>query len=389
MPWQERSAMDEREGFVAECLTELWTMGELCAWYGISRKTGYKWLARYQAGGRGALSDTSRRPHGHPATTSVRVVRRVLATRQRFPRWSAGKLVTWLQTHYPRTAWPGRTCAYAILARSGVPRAPRRPGPKRARPHEAGATLTQPTSANQVWTTDFKGEFRLGDGRYCHPLTLRDGFSRFVLRCDALAAESYPYTRQVFERAFASFGLPECIRSDNGRPFASTGLAGLSRLSVYWMRLGIRVERIAPGHPEQNGSHEQFHRVLKHATTRPPATTRAGQQGRFDRFRREYNEQRPHDALEGAAPATVYVRSPRRWPRQLAPLDYPSYWEVRGADSSGVITFHGRALNVTRALANEDVALEEVDDGVWRVWFVATPLGHFDERQWRWIRPGT
>jgi transposase InsO family protein len=387
MPWQERCAMDQRRLFVGEYLTGLWTMTQLCEQFGISRKTGYKWLGRYDTGGRPALADQSRRPQGHPAATSDRVVQRLLETRARFPRWSMGKVVTWLRRRYPRTAWPCRTTAYDLMQRAGVARAPKRRGPPGGRPSAPGRALTDPTDANTVWTTDFKGKFLLGDATYCHPFTLRDGFSRFVLRCDGVPAESYPCTRPLFERAFAEFGLPTCIRSDNGTPFASTGLAGLSRLSVWWMQLGIRVERIAPGCPEQNGSHEQFHRVLKRDTTRPPGPTAAAQQRRFDAFRHEYNEERPHDALAGASPASLYTRSPRRLPRRLPAVDYPSYWEVRGADSSGVITFHGQPLNVTRALANQDIGLEEIDDALWRAWFLTTPLGDFDERRWRWVRP--
>jgi putative transposase len=388
MPWQERCAVDERTRFVGEYLSGLWTMTELCERFAVSRKTGYKWLQRYDTGGRSALVDQSRRPHGHPDAIPDRVVQRLLEVRHRFPRWSIGKVVTWVARRSPRTAWPCRTTAYELMTRAGVPRAPKRPGPSAGRPPAQIRELTEPLAANAVWTTDFKGKFRLGDGTYCHPLTLRDGFSRFVLRCDGVPAESYPCTRPLFERAFATFGLPDCIRSDNGTPFASNGLAGLSRLSVYWMQLGIRVERIAPGCPEQNGSHEQFHRVLKRDTTRPPARTAAGQQRRFDAFRREYNEQRPHDALGGASPVTLYTGSPRRLPRTLPPSDYPLHWEVRGADSSGVITFRGRPVNVTRALADHDIGLEEIDDALWRVWFLATPLGHFDERRWRWVRPG-
>ena len=387
MPWQERCAMDQRRVFVSEYLTGLWTMTQLCEQFAISRKTGYKWLDRYDTGGRPALADQSRRPHGHPAATSDRVVQRLLETRARFPRWSTGKVVTWLRRRYPRTAWPCRTTAYDLMQRAGVSRAPKRPGPTGGRPGAPGRALTEPTTSNSVWTTDFKGKFLLGNATYCHPFTLRDGFSRFVLRCDGVPAESYPCTRPLFERAFAAFGLPECIRSDNGTPFASTGLAGLSRLSVWWMQLGIRVERIAPGCPEQNGSHEQFHRVLKRDTTRPPGPTAPAQQRRFDAFRHEYNEERPHDALGGASPASLYTRSPRRLLRRLPVVEYPRYWEVRGADSSGVITFHGRPLNVTRALANQDLGLEEIDDALWRVWFLTTPLGHFDERRWRWVPP--
>lgn len=377
--------MDQRRLFVDEYLTGLWTITQLCEQFAISRKTGHKWVRRYAAGGRPALADQSRRPHGHPHAVSERVVQRLLEARARFPRWSIGKVLTWVARRYPGTAWPCRTTAYDLMTRAGVPRAPKRPGPPAGRPPTRLRALTAPVAANVVWTTDFKGKFRLGNGIYCHPFTLRDGFSRFVLRCDGLPAESYPCTQPLFERAFAEFGLPDCIRSDNGTPFASNGLAGLSRLSVYWMQLGIRVERIEPGCPEQNGSHEQFHRVLKRDTTRPPASTAPAQQRRFDAFRHEYNTERPHDALGGASPASLYTRSPRRLPPTLPAVEYPRYWEVRGADSSGVITFHGRPLNVTRALATQDLGLEEVDDALWRVWFLATPLGHFDERRWRWV----
>ena len=381
MPWRATCPMDERMQFIAACLLHEDAMSVLCQRFGISRKTGYKWLDRYDTGGRPALADQSRRPHGHPAATSDRVVQRLLETRARFPRWSTGKVVTWLRRRYPRTAWPCRTTAYDLMQRAGVSRAPKRPGPTGGRPGAPGRALTEPTTSNSVWTTDFKGKFLLGNATYCHPFTLRDGFSRFVLRCDGVPAESYPCTRPLFERAFAAFGLPECIRSDNGTPFASTGLAGLSRLSVWWMQLGIRVERIEPGCPEQNGSHEQFHRVLKRDTTRPPGPTAPAQQRRFDAFRHEYNEERPHDALGGASPASLYIRSPRRLPRRLPAVEYPRYWEVRGADSSGVITFHGRPLNVTRALANQDLGLEEIDDGTWSLFYGCVLLARFDERE--------
>jgi hypothetical protein len=238
-------------------------------------------------------------------------------------------------------------------------------------------TITQP---NQVWTTDFKGEFRTGDGRYCYPLTLRDGFSRFVLRCDALAGRTTAATHHRFARAFAEYGLPERIRSDNGGPFASPGLGGLSQLSVWWLRLGIVPERIAPGHPEQNGSHEQFHRVLKAHTTRPPAATAAAQQRRFRAFCHEYNHERPHEALNDDTPASHYAASSRSLPTRMPALDYPGYLEVRLVASNGCISWGGTPLFLTTALASEYVAFEEVDDGWWTIRFADIALGRFDER---------
>jgi len=238
------------------------------------------------------------------------------------------------------------------------------------------------TRANEVWTTDFKGEFRTGDRVYCYPFTLRDGFSRFVLRCDALACHTEAVTRPCFARAFAEYGLPERIRSDNGPPFGGPGLGRLSRLAVWWIRLGIVPERIDPGHPEQNGSHEQFHAVLKAATARPPAGHAAAQQRRFNRFCAEYNEERPHEALGDEPPATRYQPSPRPLPRRVPPLEYPGHAEIRRVSTIGCVSWR-RSLFVSEALAGEDVAFEEVDDGMWTVTFATVVLGRFDERQHR------
>jgi hypothetical protein len=233
---------------------------------------------------------------------------------------------------------------------------------------------------NQVWTTDFKGEFRTGDGIYCYPLTLRDGFSRFVLRCDGFLDRTTEETRRRFERAFRDYGLPERIRSDNGGPFASPGLGRLSQLSVWWMRLGIIPERIAPGHPEQNGSHEQFHSVLKAETARPPAPNCAAQQQRFRRFCREYNEERPHEALRDQPPASCYAASPRSWPTRLPALAYPGHLEVRLVGSNGCVSWRGAPLFVATALAGESVAFEEIDDGIWTLHFATVALARYDER---------
>jgi hypothetical protein len=231
-----------------------------------------------------------------------------------------------------------------------------------------------------VWTTDFKGEFRTGDGVYCYPLTLRDGFSRYVLRCDALVTKRSDVVRQRFERAFAEYGLPQRIRSDNGEPFAGIGLTRLSRLAVWWIRLGIAPERIALGHPEQNGSHEQFHRVLKAETTRPPAATCAAQQRRFRRFCVEYNQERPHEALQDHPPASCYRPAVRTLPRRLPALDYPGHLEVRRVSSGGVVSWRGGPVFLSEVLNGEDVAFEEVADGIWMLYFAAVRLARFDER---------
>lgn len=379
MPWQEQSPMDLRMRFITELRSGLFTMSELCAQYSISRPTGYKWAGRYTADGVAGLLDRSRRPHDHPDTTASEVVAAVLAARQRFPEWSGAKLVQWLARQDPKREWPSRTTAYDILRRAGAVRTRRR----RVRaPLRSVGALPTAHGPNEVWTTDFKGEFLTGDGRYCYPLTVRDAFSRRVLRCDALLAQTYADTRRRFERAFGEFGLPERMRSDNGRPFVSTGLAGLSRLNVWWLRLGIQLERIAPGHPEQNGSHEQFHGVLKKATTRPPAANARAQQRRFAAFCLEYNEQRPHDALAGRVPADVYRPSPRALPPRLPHLEYAAHWHVRWVATNGDVAWRGRRLFVSAALAELPIGFEEIDDGLHTVWFGTIALARFDERQW-------
>ena len=382
MPWQEQSPMDLRMRFVTDWQSGYWTMTELCADYQISRKTGYKWIDRYDAHGPRGLHDHSRRPHHSPWATASDVVDALVALRRRHPRWGAKKLLVVAARRDPDAAWPSRSTVCDLLKARGLVTARRRRGPALPGP----APLAPITGPNDLWTTDFKGEFRTSDGVYCYPLTLRDGFSRFVLRCDALLGRTYEATRHRFERAFAAYGLPVRIRSDNGGPFASTGLGRLSRLSVWWMRLGIEPERIALGHPEQNGSQEQFHAVLKAETARPPASHAAAQQHRFARFSVEYNTERPHEALHDAVPASCYQPSPRPLPRQLPPLEYPGHCERRRVSTMGTISWRNRPVFLSEALAGEDVAFEEVDDGIWTLRFAAVALARYDERH-RSIHP--
>lgn len=378
MPWRETSPMEERLEFVREFATELFTMTELAAQYGISRKTAYKWLERYERAGAVGLCDQSRRPHHRPQATDPDVVDVLLAHRRRHPRWGAKKLLAVAARQQPDATWPCRATVCTLLKQHGLV-TPRR---RRAHAPEAPASPLAPiTAPNEVWTTDFKGEFRTGDGVYCYPLTLRDGCSRFVLRCDALLGRTTEATRRRFDRAFRDYGLPARIRSDNGGPFASPGLGGLSQLSVWWMRLGIIPERIAPGHPEQNGSHEQFHSVLKAETARPPAPNGTAQQQRFRRFCRVYNEERPHESLADRPPASCYAPSPRPLPTRLPPLEYPGHTEVRLVASNGCISWNGAPLFVATALAGEYVAFEEIEDARWTVHFATVPLARYDERR--------
>ena len=376
MPWHGVSLMELRIAFVRAFQSGECSMTELCDQYDISRKTGYKWTQRFARAGDVGLVERSRRPHRSPRATDPEIVARLCEARRRHPPWSARKLLKVLRRDHPALAWPARSTGCALLKAQGLVRERRR----RRRTRVPAVPLAALTRPNEVWTTDFKGEFRTGDGAYCYPLTLRDGWSRFVLRCDALTTKRAATARDRFARAFAEYGLPERIRSDNGFPFAGTGLTRLSVLSVWWLRLGIVPERIALGHPEQNGSHEQFHRVLKAETTRPPAPTCAAQQQRFRRFVAEYNEERPHEALHDEPPASCYRPSTRPLPPRVPPLEYAGYMEVRRVAATGQVSWRGRELHLTQVLAGEDVAFEEIDDGIWLLYFAGVRLARFDER---------
>ena len=378
MPWREMSPMEQRLEFVQEYASGLFTMTELAAEYGISRKTGYKWLERYEVDGALGLRDRSRRPHGSPHATDPETLALLVRLRQRHPRWGAKKLLAVAARRAPTREWPCPSTLSAHLKARGL-MTPRR---RRTPPLVIASTRAPITHPNEVWTVDYKGEFLTGDRHYCYPLTLRDGFSRYVLRCDALTAHTGAVTRPCLARAFAEYGLPERIRSDNGPPFGGPGLGRLSTLAVWWIRLGIVPERIAPGHPEQNASHEQFHAVLKAATTRPPAATAAAQHRRFARFCTEYNHERPHEALAQTVPAAHYQPSSRPLPCRLPPLEYPGHAEIRRVDQNGYVSWR-RPLFVSVALADEAIAFEEVDDGIWTVTFATVILGRFDERQHR------
>ena len=379
MPWSQLSPMDQKTQFIADYLRRSLSVTELCEHYGISRKTGYKWIERYERGGPTGLAERSRRPHVCPTQTPEEVVQPLLEARQRHPSWGAKKLLAFLSERHPDRAWPARSTVCDLLARHGLIRKPR----ARRRVGHPGKPSTAMSAPNLVWCADFKGQFKTRDGLYCYPLTLRDAFSRFVLRCDALRGCTYAATQRQFERAFAHYGLPDRIRSDNGGPFASAGLGRLSRLSVWWMRLGIVPERIAPGHPEQNGSHEQFHSVLKRDTARPSAADARTQQQRFVRFCREYNYERPHEALGHDVPANHYAPSARPLPAHLPALEYPGHLEVRRVSSAGQVSWQGRSLFLSMALGDEDVAFDEVEDGLWTIRFGTAAIGRYDARQSR------
>lgn len=394
MPWSATSPMDQRTLFVTDARRELASVEELCARYGISRKTGYKWLARYAKTGPGGLVDQSRRPHHSPPATPPAMIAALLEARHRHPTWGPKKLLALLQHRQRQLDWPAPSTVARFLVRHGLTTRRRRRTPL----GHAGRPMTPMTAPNHIWTADFKGQFRTGDGRYCYPLTVLDGYSRYLLGCQGLLAPTQLGARPVFERLFREYGLPRIIRTDNGVPFATCALGRLSRLSVWWIRLGIYPELIQPAHPEQNGRHERFHRTLKAETTRPPAATCRRQQHRFDTYRQVYNDDRPHEALAQRVPASVYRASPRVYPAHLPELHYPKHFEIRYVSRNGGIRWQKQWINISHVLDQQHVGFDEVDDGLWNVYFGPIWLGRLNERtgrvlfldphhQWRKVSP--
>lgn len=376
MPWKENDAVDQRMRFVADYLREEFSFAELCALYGISRPTGYKWVRRYLKGGVEALQDRSRAPCLHPNATRGPIVELVLETRRTHPTWGPRKLLPWLQRRYPGLELPSSNTMGNIIRRHGlsVPRRRRRPlpGPPSA--------LGSQDAANASWSIDFKGQFRLRCGAYCYPLTLMDGCCRYLLRCQALRRTRAKEVQPVLTAAFREFGLPKAIRSDNGSPFASNGFTGLSQLSVWWVQLGIRLDRTRPGSPQDNGRLERFHRTLKQEVCQPRARGWEAQQEAFHKFRLEYNNERPHEALGTYTPGSRYEPSNRLFPRKLPTPEYPVESQVRPVASTGVTNFAGWLCRTSEALAGERIAFLEVEDGVYDVRFHAHRLYQFDAR---------
>jgi putative transposase len=377
MPWKEHGVMGERFRFVEDWESGDWSMAELCRFYGVTRATGYKWVYRYEAGGLEGLEDRSRAPHHHPNEVSQKMEELVIAIREKHPSWGAPKIRARLERDQPGQPIPAESTIGAILKRNGltVARKPRR----KSRP--ASEPLAHAGAPNAVWCADYKGWFRTADARRIDPLTISDAYSRYLFRCQALAAADYAHSKPVFEAAFREYGLPERLRTDNGAPFGSNGESGLTGLSVWWIKLGIVPEHIAPGKPQQNGRHERMHRTLKQETASPPASNRRAQQERFDRFRREYNEERPHEALGQQTPASYYQPSSRSYPERLRPIEYPADWQKRRVSDGGQMRWLGESVFVAHALEGEFVGLEPVADDQWRVWFSFYQVGVLDSRK--------
>lgn len=379
MPWSNLSPMDQKTQFIADYLRQSQSITELCLHYGISRKTAYKWISRYHELGLSGLEDRPRKPLSCPHQTDPQLVKALLDARRRHPTWGAKKLLKLLSKSDPQRNWPSRSAVCDLLSRHGLIKRPR----KRRHLSHPGKPTTTITTPNQVWCADFKGQFKTRDGIYCYPLTITDGFSRYLIGCQGLLTTEGRSAKAVFQKAFRDFGLPERIRTDNGVPFATVSLGRLSRLSAWWIQLGIVPELIEPGKPQQDGRHERMHRTPKAETTRPAASNLRAQQRRFNAFREEYNELRPHEAISLETPASLYQPSLRQMPRKLPALEYPAHFETRYVSYNGGIRWRSDWVNVSICCAGEYVGLEEIDNGIWNVYFGPVKLGRLIEEQMR------
>ena len=375
MPWKETCPMDQKMQMIADHISGDYTISELARGYEVSRKTIYKWVRRYQVAGPSGLEECSRTPRRHPNATPMEVAREIVAAKLRHERWGPRKLVAWLEERCPGQRWPAASTAGGILKREGLVRPRRR---KRRTP-----PYIQPFSEchrpNAVWSADFKGQFKMGDGRLCYPLTIYDNYSRYIICCRGLSHPTLEGVKPWFERVFKECGLPQAIRTDNGAPFASVGLGGLSKLAVWFIKLGIKPERIERGHPEQNGRHERMHRSLKEATASPPRGNIGEQQEVFDQFVEEHNSERPHEALGQRTPASFYRPSLRPYPAKVPEVEYHGNVVARQVRHNGEIKWRGELVYVCEALAGEPVALKQKEEHLWEISFSSYVLGVLNE----------
>jgi putative transposase len=372
--------MQQRERFIDDHQRALYSMTELCERYGISRKSGYKWLERFEQEGRTGLQDRSHAPHHCPHKIEPAMATLLRATRRAHPSWGPIKLLDWLRPRHPCIReWPAASTVGDLLAREGLVRKRQRRRPVQ----HPGVVPIRTNGPNDLWTADFKGHFRTRDGVYCYPLTIADQHTRYLIACHGLSSTKGVGVRRVCEAAFREYGLPAAIRTDNGVPFATTGIHGLSQLNVWWMRLGIQHQRIRPASPQENGAHERMHRTLKAEAIRPPKGNLAAQQRAFSAFRAEFNTERPHNALGGDPPAAHYSRSQRVFPERLPPLEYPGHFVVKRVTNAGTFRFKHKLLFIANALKQHHIGLEEVDDGIWSIFFGVVLLGKINEKEMR------
>lgn len=380
MPWNVRDVVEQRTRFLKDYDSGQYNVAELSRMYEISRQTAYNLLERRaQDGDAEGVQDRSRAPQRHPNQTPVWQEQAILELRRRHPRWGPRKLLGRLQQAQEDIGWPVASTIGELLRREGLTIPPR----KRRRTPPYTEPFVAAQEANLLWCMDFKGYFRTGDGERIDPFTLSDAHSRYLLRCQVVERTNTEQVRSILEAAFREYGLPHAIRSDNGAPFATRAVAGLSRLSVYLIKLGIVVERIQPGHPEQNGRLERLHRTLKAETASPPAATRRAQQRAFDRFRREYNQERPHEALGQSTPESCYSVSPRAYPARVPEPEYDRFMKVRRVQVRGQFKWKDQHVFLTESLAGEAVGFEQINDRYFTIYFCSMPIALFDSHQLR------
>jgi len=376
MPWMESTTMDAKVAFILDWKSGKYLVSDLCAQYGISRKTGYKWINRFMDGGPDGLFERSHAPCESPHRTPVEVEQAIVDLRVVHPSWGAKKLIWNLERRRPELELPARSTVNEILKRNDLVLSKRRPRAV-GHPGRPSVVVSKP---NDSWSVDFKGQFRTGDGQYLYPLTVTDNHSRYLLDIQGMLGPQLEPTQAALKRLFKEHGLPSRLRSDNGSPFAAYSLGRLSRLSVWLLKLGVLPELIEPGRPQQNGRHERMHRTLKDETTKPPSANARAQQRRFNQFRHEFNNDRPHEALDGLVPADVYKDSSRTMPSKLLAPEYPDRYSVRYVSANGGIRWKNRWVNVSSVLIGEYVGLEEIDDGQWDVYFANYRLGRLHEK---------
>ncbi len=371
--------MDQKMLFISSYLKQSRSVVDLAEDFQISRKTAYKWINRYLLDGPAGLDDQSKAAFRVHNATPQNIVDEILAVRKLHRTWGGKKLLKVLRGSHPSWNLPARSTICGILKRHGLTRKTI----KRRKVSHPGKPNQPILHANDLWTVDFKGQFKTKDGLYCYPLTVTDAYSRVLLECQGVLAPTFKQVKAIFRRLFKKYGLPNRIRSDNGSPFASTAIARLSQLSVWWIRLGVYPELIEPGKPQQNGSHERMHKTLKAEATRPPAGNLKAQQRKFNLFREEFNNVRPHEALNQETPASLYTKSERKMPARLPEVEYPKDYEIRYVSANGCIRWKSNWVRVTSALKDQYIGLKPVDDGIWNVYFSKMLVGIFHERSLR------
>jgi putative transposase len=368
--------MDQRENFIKDVRFKAFSITELCERHGVSRKTAYKWLGRFEEEGRAGLQDRRRAPKTCPHRIDEGVAYAICQVRRNHPTWGPRKILQYMEPRYPKMILPAPSTAGDLLKRRGLVKA------KRGRRKHVHPGVVPPVTRgpNDIWAADFKGQFKTTNGLYCYPLTITDVHSRSLLTCHGLLSTKLEGVLPQFDGAFREYGLPSAIRTDNGPPFAGTGLHGLSQLNVWWIRLGIQHQRIQPSSPQQNGQHERMHRTMKAEATKPPRSSITTQQREFNRFKKEFNNIRPHEALGGKTPSSLYKLSPRKYSGKIEPYEYPGHFQIKRVTSAGTIRLRDRLVFISSTLAAHLIGLEEINTGLWSVYFCNVLLARIDER---------